>query len=354
MKDTIRVLIVDDSPLIREILVNMLEETPGFQVVGQAQDGEEAVQLTTRLRPDVITMDIRMPRLNGLDATRQIMSTTPTPIVVVATSVYDADLNIAFNAIAAGALTIVEKPKGLSPADYDAVRDQLTTAIRLMSEVQVVTLWSADQAAQASRPKAQGRTPQADVELIAIAASTGGPGTLRQILGSLPGDLSIPILIVQHITPGFTQGFAHWLNSITPLQVTIAQNGEPVAPGRVLIAPEGAHMTVTPSGAIRLDPSPPINGQRPSATRLFESVAKAYGPAAVGVMLTGMGDDGVDGLAALQRAGGQVVAQNEESCVVFGMPKVAIERGVADQVLTPQEIAQTMIRLNGHHKNGKQ
>ena len=350
MKDTIRVLIVDDSPLIREILVNMLEDTPGFLVVGQAQDGEEAVQLAACLRPDVITMDIRMPRMNGLDATRKIMSTTPTPIVVVATSIYDADLNIAFNAVAAGALTIVEKPKGLSPTDYEAVREQLTTALRLMSEVQVVTLWSADRQAAASRPKVAERTPQAKVELIAIAASTGGPGTLRQILAGLPADLSIPILVVQHITPGFAHGFAHWLSSVTPFPAAIAQNGEAVAPGRVLIAPEGTHMTVTPGGAIRLDPSAPVNGQRPSATRLFESVAKAYGPAAVGVILTGMGDDGVDGLEALRRAGGQVIAQDEESCVVFGMPKVAIERGVVDQVLTPPEIAQSLSRLNGYRK----
>ncbi len=353
MKDIIRVLVVDDSPLIRMILTNMLESVPGFQVVGQASDGQEAVHLAARLRPDVITMDIRMPRMNGLEATRQIMGATPTPIVVVATSIYDSDLNIAFNAIAAGALTVVEKPKGLDPADYEAVRDQLVTTVRLMSDVQVVTLWPSDQPPSRARrvPPALERAPQARVELIAIAASTGGPGTLRQVFSGLPSDLSIPVVVVQHITAGFGQGFANWLNDVTPLKVALAKSGDVLAPGHALIAPEGMHLTVAPGGIVRLDQSPPIGGQRPSATRMFESVAKVYGPAAVGVVLTGMGDDGATGLEALRKAGGQVIAQDEASCVVFGMPQVAIERGIVNLVLSPDEIAQALVRIDGAHKS---
>lgn len=354
MKDNIKVLIVDDSPLIRTILTNMLQETPGFQVVGEAVDGEEAVRLTARLRPDVITMDIRMPRLNGLEATRQIMSATPTPIVVVATSIYEAELNIAFNAIAAGALTVVEKPKGLSPADYDMVRDQLVTAIRLVADVQLVALWSGERPSARVRraPASRERKPPARVELIAMAASTGGPGALHQILGALPSDLSIPVVVVQHITPGFAQGFARWLDSVTPLPVAIAANGEPLTPGRVLIAPEGAHLTLSPGKIIRLDQSPPVNGQRPSATRLFESVAQACGASTVGVVLTGMGADGADGLEKLWQAGGHIIAQNEATCVVFGMPQVAIERGVVDQVLGPDEIAAALRSFDGRNKTG--
>ncbi len=348
MKDNIRVLIVDDSTLIRSILVDMLESVQGFQVVGEAEDGQQAVELAASLRPDVITMDIRMPRMNGLEATRQIMSVTPTPIVVVASSIYETDMNIAFNAVEMGALTVVEKPKGLDPTEYDNVRDQLVTALRLMSEVQMVTLAPVSHATPSFLQPGQEAAPRpaARVELIAMAASTGGPGTLRQILGGLPGDMNIPIVIVQHITPGFSQGFARWLDSATPLQVALAQDGEQAAPGRVLLAPEGAHMLVTPGGIVRLDSSAPINGQRPSATPLFDSVAQTCGTAAVGVILTGIGADGIAGLEILRWKGGQVIAQKEESCVVCDMPKAAIERGIADLILTPEEITQAIIRFN--------
>ncbi len=354
MKDPIRVLVVDDSSVVRQILVSMLESVPGFLVVGQAQDGKEAVQMTARLRPDVITMDIRMPRLDGLEAIKRIMSTTPTPIVVVAASVYEPDLNIAFAAIEAGALTVIEKPKGITPEAYEAARDQLVTTIRLMSDVQVVTLWPDRRPptlARRHQMKTEG-TPWAhiDAKLIAMAASTGGPGVLRQILKALPGDLSIPIVAVQHITPGFAQGFAGWLNGETELHVTLARNGEPVRPGHVLIAPDDTHMTVTTGGIIQLDHLEPVKGQRPSATRLFDSVAKTYGAASVGVVLTGMGDDGADGLENLRKAGGYVIAQDEESCAVFGMPKAVIERRIADQVLSPDRIAFVLRQLDGRHK----
>jgi two-component system chemotaxis response regulator CheB len=344
-KDLIRVLVVDDSQVVRQILVSMLETVPGFEVVGQAQDGVEAVRLTARLRPDVVTMDIRMPRLDGLGAIREIMSTTPTPIVVVAASVYESDLNIAFSAIEAGALTVVEKPKGITPEAYEAARDQLVTTIRLMSDVQVVTLRSGRRSTDGSPRRladAQGTLAPYDAELIAMAASTGGPGVLRQILSELPGDLSIPIVAVQHITPGFAQGFAQWLDGETALDVRIAEDGERVHSGHVLIAPDDTHLTVAYGGIVHLDRSEPVRGQRPSATRLFESVAQAYGTASVGIVLTGMGDDGADGLENLRRVGGHVIAQDEESCVVFGMPKAAIERGIVDRVMTPDKIASVL------------
>lgn len=353
MSRSIRVLVVDDSPVVRQILVSMLESVPDFQVVGQAEDGEEAIRLTARLRPDVITMDIRMPRVDGLEAISQIMSTTPTPIVVVAASIYEPDRNIAFSAIEAGALTVVEKPQGISPAAYEAAREQLVTTIRLMADVQVVTL----------RPDR--RTPpvkldrrvvedvfgkSAEIDLIAIAASTGGPGVLREIFRQLPGDLAIPIVVVQHITPGFSQGFAQWLDGETALQVSLAQEGDRLVGGRVLIAPDDTHMTVTPGGVVRLDQTEPLGGQRPSATRLFDSVAHAYGPASIGVVLTGMGEDGVDGLEKLQHVGGHVVAQDEESCVVFGMPKAAIDRQVVDRIMTPGKIASLLIYFDHRRK----
>jgi two-component system chemotaxis response regulator CheB len=358
MKDPIRVLVVDDSAVVRQILVSMLETVPGFEVVGQARDGEEAVRLTARLRPDVITMDIRMPRLDGLGAIRQIMSTTPTPIVVVAASVYEPDRNIAFFAIEAGALTVVEKPSGITSEAYESARDQLVTTIRLMSDVQVVTLRPGRRVdvkppdRQADKVGATGASINA--ELIAIAASTGGPGVLREIFRVLPGDLSIPIVTVQHITPGFAQGFAHWLDGETKLRVSLAKDGERLEAGRVLIAPDDAHLTVAPGRIVRLDNSEPVKGQRPSATRLFDSVAKVYGAASVGVVLTGMGDDGADGLQNLRQSGGHIIAQNEESCVVFGMPKAAIERGFVDRVMSPDKIASVLKYFGGRHKSERE
>lgn len=348
MRPVIRVLVVDDSSTMRQILIGMLQSAAGFEVVGQAQDGLEAVQLAAALRPDVIMMDIRMPRMNGLEATRHIMRAAPAPIVVVSSNVYEADLNIAFNAIAAGALTVVEKPKGLDAASYAAVCEQLVLAVRLMADVQVVAIVPEARALPALPVPVTypALPPAAKTEVIAMAASTGGPGVLNQILSSLPADFSIPIVVVQHITAGFGPGMAHWLDGLTPLTVAIAQHGEILAPGRVLIAPDDARLAIGPGGIVQIDRSAPGNGSRPSATRLFYSVAQVYGAAAVGVILTGMGDDGVEGLGALRQAGGHIMAQNEASCVVFGMPKVAIERGFVDEVLSPGSIVSALKRLS--------
>ena len=347
MRSIIRVLVVDDSPTMRQILIGMLQAAAGFEIAGEAEDGLEAVRLAAALRPDVIMMDIRMPRMNGLEATRTIMRATPTPIVVVSNNVYEADLNIAFNALAAGALTVVEKPRGLDAASYEAVRDQLALAVRLMAEVQVVALMRPAQPLPPIpvSPTSPTRPLITQARVIAIAASTGGPGALNQIFRQLPADFSIPIVVAQHITIGFGQGMAHWLAGLTPLSVAMAQHGEALTPGRVYLAPDDAHLVIAPGGIVQLDRSAPVNGSRPSATRLFYSVAQVYGAAAVGVILTGMGDDGVDGLGAVRQAGGHVIAQSEESCVVFGMPKVAIERGVVDEVLAPGGIAAALRNL---------
>ncbi len=350
-KDTIRVLVVDDSQTMRDILKNMLHQAPGIQVVGTARDGLEAIELTASLRPDVITMDIRMPRLNGLDATRQIMSSMPTPIIVVASNIYEAEMNIAFNATAVGALTVVEKPHGLDADSYDAVRQQIITTIQLMSDVQVVALAPHEPTPTLAAAAPETFKPITPCEVIAIAASAGGPGVLREIMQCLPGDFSIPIVIVQRIARGFGQGFAHWLDGLTPLPVSLAQPGEAVGRGQILLAPEDRHLILTSDHTVQLAQDEPVNGQRPSATRLFESLAAVYGPAAVGVILSGMGDDGVAGLERLHAAGGHVIAQSEESCVVPGMPRAAIERGIVDRVLAPGEIAAALLQLDSQKKS---
>ncbi len=337
---TIRILVVDDSVVIQNILVQLLEYEAGFEVVGTAQDGREAVRLTALLRPDAITMDIHMPYMDGLEAMRQIMNTTPTPIVVVASELHGNNADLAAKAIAAGALTIVDKPQGVSLADYGAVRGQLVAAIRLIAGVELVAL-------SGNLPRDRNFLEgESHPKIIAVGASTGGPGVLQQVLRALPDDLAIPIVIVQHITAGFGPGFVRWLDSVTAIRVQLAEDQGALTPGVAFIAPEGQHMTVTPAGIVRLDASPPVSGVRPSVTRLFTSVAESYQAAAVGILLTGMGDDGAHGLESMWNMGAYTIAQEEKSCVVYGMPKAAVEKGVVCQVLTPDEIAAFLVRLS--------
>jgi two-component system chemotaxis response regulator CheB len=351
--DPIRVLIVDDSVLIRTVLSTMLMDVPGVKVVGQAANGQEAVRMAIRLKPHVIIMDIRMPQMDGLEATRHIMNVCPTSIVVLSSSVYASDYNIAFNAIAAGALTVIEKPHGLGASDYEAVRKQLLMAVQLMAGVTVV-----------GRPKSPSPDAQVGpmtallqaminrpIRVVAIGASTGGPPVIFSILNNLPKDFSIPIVIVQHIMPAFVPSMADWLNTKSNFPVHVAREGDQLAPGKVFLAPGNTHLTVQPRGILHLDGSDPIGGQRPSATRLFQSVAETFKTDAVGIVLTGMGEDGVDGLAAMSQAGAHVIAQDQKSSSVFGMPKAAIDRGIVDEVLSPDQIANRLIKLHRHIKS---
>jgi two-component system chemotaxis response regulator CheB len=344
IQNPIRVLIVDDSPIVRTILADMLSGAPGITLVGQAQDGQEAIELAEQLRPDVITMDIRMPRLDGLEATKRIMRDNPTPIVVVASSVYSADLNIAFNAVASGALTVVEKPKGLDPAAYESVRSQLLATVRLVAKVPVVALWTDRSPMGRAGAGQRGAWPRAG-PIDRRGGSAGGPGVLRQVLSALPADFSIPIAVVQHITPGFGQGFARWLDSATPLHVSVAQDGEALRPGRVLLAPDDAHLLVTPGGIVRHAEATPVNGQCPSATRLFDSALRVYRAGLVAVVLSGMGEDGAAAVPAIREAGGRVLVQEASTCTVASMPLAARAQG-ADQVLAPEAIAAELLRLH--------
>lgn len=348
--NAIRVLLVDDSPLICEILSAMLEDVPDIDVVGQANNGQEAVRMAIRLKPDIITMDIRMPKMDGLEATRQIMSLQPTPIIVVSSAVYATDYNIAFNAIEAGALTVIEKPKGLGVQDYEAVRSQLISAIKTMAGVKVI-------GRRDSTPRKEGIGPMTamlyayfsrPIKVVAIASSTGGPPILMELFTNLPKDFSIPIVVVQHILPAFVQGMVEWLGTRSNLPVCIATDGDKLAPGKIFLAPGGSHLVISPGGVFRLEATDPIKGQRPSATRLFESVAKTMGANSIGIMMTGMGDDGVEGLELLSKAGAHIIAQDEASCVIYGMPKVAVQRGIVDEILSPEEIVTRLTKLHTH------
>jgi two-component system chemotaxis response regulator CheB len=350
MTSPIRVLIVDDSTLIRTILSQMLADLPDIQVVGEAANGQDAVRLALRLQPNVITMDIRMPVLDGLDATRQIMRVQPLPIIVIASSVHTTDTDLAFKAIQAGALTMIEKPRGLAAQDYEAVRDQLIGTIRSMAQVQVVPHHQTAARLQGIGPRTAMLHSfiNRPIQVIAIGSSTGGPPVLQQLLNKLPKDFSIPIVIVQHIMPAFLPGLVEWLSGSSNLSVQVAANYQRLTPGKVYFAPGEAHLLVSPGGQVRLEASAPVQGQRPSATRLFQSVAATYGADAVGVILTGMGEDGVEGLAQMSQKGAHVIAQDEATSVVFGMPKIVIERGLADEVLPPDQIALRLTKLHWH------
>ncbi|HNT25310.1 MAG TPA: chemotaxis protein CheB [Anaerolineales bacterium] len=300
------------------------------------------------LKQVFLNMDIRMPIMDGLEATRQIMQVRPTPIIVVASSVHEAEYNIAFNALEAGALTVIEKPAGLLSTNFDTVRDQMINMIRTMAGIKVIshnkTFFSAGSIGPMTAILYSLFTHP--IRIVAIAASTGGPPVLKYIFDNLPKDFSIPVVVVQHVMDSFAQGMAEWLNSSSPLTVKTAVDQERLVPGKVYIAPGQSHLTVATGNTISLVASPPVRGHRPSANLLFDSVAKTFGKDSVGIILTGMGDDGADGLQALGKTGAHIIAQNQASSVVFGMPKVAIERGTVDEILSPSEIVNRLIKLH--------
>lgn len=343
----IRVLIVEDSPTYRDLLVSILQNSPGLQVVGTARNGAEAVRLARRLKPDVITMDVHMPEMDGFEATRQIMAEIPRPIVMVSASLDKDQRNLTFSALQAGALSVLEKP---TLNDSPEVHQALATQVKLMSEVKVVRRWG-DSASRPPRPApiieppALLRNGSSKIQLVAMASSTGGPGVLAGILSKLPASFPVPILIVQHITPGFGAGLASWLNQQTPLEVRPAWHGAEPKAGQVLIAPDDRHMVVNSSGLVALSDTPPVSGLRPAANMLFHSVAQIYGAMALGIILTGMGGDGADGLLAMRRAGAHTIAQDRGTCIVFGMPAVAIELGAVEQVLPVHQIAAAITAL---------
>jgi two-component system chemotaxis response regulator CheB len=340
-----RVLLVEDSPTTREYLVSLLDDDPALHVVGQAPDGEEAVRLAARLRPDVVLMDVHMPRVDGYEATRRIMETVPTPVVIVSASFELDDAAAALEALKAGAVAIVVKPPAPGQPGHTEGARTLIEQVRLMAEVKVVR--RRPPRAQPAPPKPQ-PVPGRRIRVIAIGASTGGPQALAEILALLPAGLACPVLIVQHIAPGFVPGLAKVLGEDTRLRVKPAEAGEIAHPGSVYLAPDGHQMGLSAIGRIALTQDTAQNGFRPSASYLFASVARDFGGSALGILLTGMSGDGADGLKRLHDAGGLTIVQDEETSVIFGMPKEAIRLGAADYVLPPARIAATIDSLVRH------
>jgi two-component system chemotaxis response regulator CheB len=339
----LRVLVAEDSPTARELLVAILSSDPGITVVGEAATGEDAVAMARRLRPHVVTMDIRLPGIDGFEATRQIMIEAPVPIVIVSGTYDVRDVEFSMHALRAGALTVLPKPRAADWPHADDACRHLVQTIKAMAQVKVVRRWpTAGPIAAPPPPPVEHGVP---AEIVAIATSTGGPAALARILGDLPASFPLPVLIVQHIAAGFVEGLASWLNSAGSLPVRVARNGDVLHPGSVYVAPEDRHLSVSNRLTIALSVSEPLNGFRPSGSVLFESVARTFGRSAVAVILTGMGDDGVAGLSAVRANGGRTIAQDEASSVVFGMPAAAIQSGLADVTLPLDSIATRLQEL---------
>lgn len=336
----IKVLVVEDSPVVREFLVHILNTDPDIRVVGTAHNGAEAQEAIMRLRPDVVTMDIHMPKLNGLDATRLIMETCPTPIVVVSGSSDPAVVATTFDAMEAGALAVLRRPAGIGHPDHEATALELVQTVKLMSEVKVVRRWARSRTAPPRMERKAGHC-----RVVAIGASTGGPPVLQTILSQLPADFPMAILVVQHMTAGFIQGFVEWLGHTSRLPVHVAHHGEEIRAGHVYVAADESHMKAGRNGKIVLTREPPENGLRPSVSCLFRSVADVYGGDAVAGLLTGMGRDGADELKLLRDKGATTFAQDKASSVVHGMPGEAIKLDAVTLVLPSDKIAEVLARL---------
>jgi two-component system, chemotaxis family, protein-glutamate methylesterase/glutaminase len=349
----IKVLIVEDSPVAQEFLSYILSSDPAIQVVGVANNGAEALKLVAQKKPDVITMDIHMPIMDGFEATREIMMTHPTPIVIVSGSTGATEVSSTFRAIEAGALAVVLRPPGLNHELFESSSKGLIQTLKLMSEVKVVKRIAGPAKKIAPARRIEPFTPNMDIDIqaAAIGASTGGPAAILQILSLLPEDLSFPILIVQHITSGFLNGFVDWLGNASRFPVRIASHGDRLMPGQAYVAPDAFHMGVESGPRIVLSDHAPENGLRPSVACLFRAVSQIFGPHALGVLLTGMGKDGAAELKTMKEMGAITIAQNEASSIVHGMPGEAIRLGAATHILPPEDIAAMLIAL-GRKRNG--
>lgn len=341
----IRVVVIDDSLVAREMLCQILASDEGIEIVGTAKDGEAGVDMVAALKPDLVTMDIHMPHMNGIEATERIMAFHPTPILVVSSSVHGEGIGQAFDALSAGALEVVKKPEPADWAELERIGRDIIRRVKLLANVKVIT-------------HLRGRRPGTGIggtvlaplsaevsRIVAIGSSTGGPSALAAVLGALPGDLPVPVVIAQHIADGFVPGLVSWLDGMTRIRVKVAEHGERCVPGLAYMSPTGGNLEVVRGGELRFVPPSADQLYIPSADTLLASVAHTYGARAIGVILTGMGADGAAGLKAIAQAGGTTIAQDEKTSVVYGMPKAAVEAGAAREVLPLERIGDRIAAL---------
>jgi len=349
LDNKIKVLIVDDSALVRNILAQGLSMDAGIDVVGTAEDAYQARDLIVSLSPDVITLDVEMPKMDGVDFLRQLMPQRPTPVVMVSAHTQKGQ-QVTLDCLEAGAVDFVAKPATDVARGLTEMMLELRTKIKIAS-ISNVSQWKAKRSVTQS-VKTGRELDKYEGWVVAIGASTGGTEAIKEVLCRL-GPQSPPIVVVQHMPEGFTRMFAKRLNEMSELEVKEAENGDMVKPGRVLLAPGGRHMELSKTGnefRVIVSDGPKVNGHKPSVEVLMNSVAQAAGAKAVGVMLTGMGGDGAEGMLAMRKAGARNIAQDEKSCVVFGMPKVAFDRGGAEKLVPLDHIAQTIMDI--FHEQG--
>ena len=347
MTKRVSVLVVDDSPICRALIVESLKADPDLEVIGTAENGQEAIEKAAALKPSVITMDVDMPVLDGLSAVERIMAENPTPILVLTADPRHEAPHLTHRALEVGALALQVKPA----ADAGADAWKLAHEVKLLSTVKVIRHLRATRKSgtKPALPTFSGPTDQAllssAIGVVVIASSTGGPQVVHKLASELPKEFPAPILLVQHINAAFTDSLSGWLQSSSKLRVKIAADGDPMTPGSLLIAPSNQHLVVASRGKVGLRTAPPRDGHCPSGSTLLESAASVYGRRAVGVILTGMGSDGADGMAAIHAAGGVTIAQNQESCVVYGMPGAAAARGAVKHFVHGDELAGTLMAV---------
>jgi two-component system chemotaxis response regulator CheB len=335
MSERVRVLVVDDSALMRKLIPTILERDPSIEVVATAMDGAFALKKIEEFHPDVITLDLEMPRMDGLDTLRLIMRNAPLPVIVFSTHSKEGAY-ATLKALALGALDFVPKPKTAAAGHLDAVAVQLIEKIKVAKRVVGRKLPPAVVPADPVKQKKREQAQLPPNRIIAIGISTGGPNALQYLLSQLPAEFPASFVIVQHMPEGFTEMFARRLDECCAVTVQEARSGDLLIAGRALICPGNRHIMVRrmPRGdMVVLSDNPPVNGHRPSADVLFHAVAQEFGPASVGVIMTGMGEDGAEGLGAIKNAGGMTVAQSEDTCVVGGMPRAAILKGHANKII---------------------
>jgi two-component system chemotaxis response regulator CheB len=341
----VRVLVVDDSAVMRKLIPDMLEADPSIEVVGTAMDGTFCLKKIEELKPNVVTLDLQMPGMNGIDTLKEIMRWHPVPVIVVSSHSTEG-ASITLKALGLGAVDFVTKPQDAS-ARKEMARE-LIAKIRAAADCKVVRPGTLRGAPAPAEKISAGKAVPPPSKLVAIGISTGGPQALEFLLSQLPPDFPGAIVVVQHMPEGFTEMFARRLDELCPLRVKEAQSGDMLQAGRVLVCPGSRHIRVkrlAMGDLVMLNEEPRVNGHRPSVDVLFHSVAEEFGSHAVAVLMTGMGDDGAEGLGAVKKAGGMTIAQSEESCVVFGMPRVAIERGYAMRVVALDVLSSTLQAL---------
>jgi two-component system, chemotaxis family, protein-glutamate methylesterase/glutaminase len=337
----IRVLVVDDSALMRKLISNLLAKDPELEVIATAIDGCFALTKVEQMKPDVVTLDVDMPRMDGLTALAEMVAKHSTPVIMLS-SLTTRGAALTMQALEKGAVDFVCKPSGT--ARLPEMADELISKIKAAARTNVTAL---SQSAAAPEAPVRKKSPvmrqgRGRGRVVAIGASSGGPHALRHLLPRIPGDIDAGIVIVQHMPESFTAMLAHWLNEICELEVKEAEPGDLALPGKVLIAPGNLHMKVrrTPAGCeVLLEGGALVNGHKPSVDVLFQSVAEEFGAMATGIIMTGMGSDGARGLGEIMSAGGTTIAQDKESCAVYGMPRVAVERGYANKIVPLTEMA---------------